>query len=85
VKKWFYDRLKETDILVIYDKQGYIGLSLAAEIGAAYILNKPTIFLEEPSDAGIKAILKFSANFKVISSKKLVNELVKLKKRMEKA
>ena len=44
VLKWFYDRLKEADVLIIFDKNGYIGLSLAAEIGVAHILKKPTLF-----------------------------------------
>lgn len=77
VTKWFYDCFPRADILVIYDKDGYVGLSLAAEIGVAHIIKKPTYFIEKPTDAGLWTLLKFSDNFKVVSSKKLVKELSK--------
>lgn len=79
VKKWFYNRLKEADILVVFDKNGYVGLSLAAEIGAAHILGKPTLFLEEPEDAGIRALLRFSPNFRVVPFENIIEEIKKLK------
>jgi len=79
VISWFYDRLKEADVLVIFDKNRYVGPSLAAEIGAAHILGKPTLFLEEPEDAGIRALLQFSPNFKIVSTENITNELKRLK------
>lgn len=75
VKKWFYDRLKDANILVIFDKEGYVGLSLAAEIGAAHILKKPTFFIKEPKDDGIGALLHFSDNFKIVPIKQLKKKL----------
>lgn len=78
VTKWFYERLKESDVLIVFNKQGYVGLSLAAEIGVAHILKKPTIFLAEPKDAGLKALLGFSKNFKIIPLKKLIPEFKNL-------
>ncbi len=75
----FYDKLREADILVIFDKDGYVGFSLAAEIGAAQIMGKPTFFIDEPQDAGLKAMLKFSPNFKIIPKELLAEELETLK------
>ncbi len=79
-KKWFYDRLMDCDIMIVFDKNGYLGLSTAAEIGATYVLNKPVFFLESPEDFGIRAILEFSRDFKVVAIKNLLSELKKLKK-----
>jgi esterase/lipase len=53
VKKWYYDQLRKCDAIVVFDLGGYIGLLVAAEIGAAHILEKPVFFLEKPSDEGI--------------------------------
>ena len=78
VTKWFYDRLMDCDAMIVFDKDGYVGLSAAAEIGATYVLNKPVFFLESPKDFGIRAILEFSENFKVVPIKNLLNELKKL-------
>ncbi|MDP2967029.1 MAG: hypothetical protein Q8N87_01310 [bacterium] len=80
VTKWFYDRLIDCDAMIVFDKDGYVGLSAAAEIGATYVLNKPVFFLESPNDFGIRAILEFSENFKVVPLKNLVSELKRLKK-----
>jgi hypothetical protein len=79
VKKWFYEQLKKCDAIVVFDLGGYIGLSVAAEIGAAHILEKPVFFLEKPSDEGILALIKFSKNFKIVPKEKLVKKLKKLK------
>jgi hypothetical protein len=78
VKKRFYDELRKCEIVVVFNKSGYIGLSVAAEIGAAYVLNKPVFFLEPPKDHGLKALLKFAKNFQTISPKKLINKLKEL-------
>lgn len=80
VSKWFYDRLRNCDAIIVFDKNGYVGLSVAAEIGAAYALEKPVFFLEMPKDYGIRALLNFSENFKVVPIKTLINELRKLQK-----
>lgn len=79
VTKWFYDRLMDCDAMIVFDKDGYLGLSAAAEIGAAYVLNKPVFFLEPPEDFGLRAILEFSGNFKVVPFKNLESELKKTK------
>jgi hypothetical protein len=79
VKKWYYDQLRKCDAIVVFDLGGYIGLSVAAEIGAAHILGKPTFFLEPPSEGGILALIKFSKNFKVVPKERLIEELKKLK------
>jgi hypothetical protein len=79
VKKWYYEQLRKCDAMVVFDLGGYIGLSVAAEIGATHILEKPVFFLEKPSDEGILALIKFSKNFKVVPKERLVEELKKLK------
>jgi len=79
VTKWFYKKIKECDAMVVFDKQGYVGLAAASEIGAAYILKKPVFFLEEPEDVSIKAMIRFVPNFKVAGLEKLIREL-RLKK-----
>jgi hypothetical protein len=71
--------LRKCDAIVVFDLGGYVGLSVAAEIGAAHILEKPVFFLEKPSDEGILALIKFSKNFKVIPKERLIEELKKLK------
>jgi esterase/lipase len=78
VKKWYYDQLRKCDAIVVFDLGGYIGLSVAAEVGAAHILEKPVFFLEKPSDEGILALIKFSKNFKVVPRENLVEELRKI-------
>jgi esterase/lipase len=84
VKKWYYDQLRKCDAIVVFDLGGYVGLSVAAEIGAAHILEKPVFFLEKPSDEGILALIKFSKNFKIVPKEKLVKELKNLNaKRIE--
>jgi len=65
--------------MIVFDLGGYVGLSVAAEIGAAHILGKPVFFLEKPSDEGILTLVKFSKNFKIVPKEKLINELKKLK------
>jgi hypothetical protein len=79
VKKWYYEQLRKCDAIVVFDLGGYVGLSVAAEIGAAHILEKPVFFLEKPSDEGILALIKFSKNFKMVPKERLVEELKKLK------
>jgi len=79
IKKWYYDQLRRCDAMIVFDLGGYIGLSVAAEIGAAHILEKPVFFLEKPNDEGILALIKFSKNFKIVPKEKLINELKKLK------
>jgi hypothetical protein len=78
VMKWFYDRLMDCDAMIVFDKDGYVGLSAAAEIGAAHILEKPVFFLEKPEDDGIKSLLKISPNFKIVSEERLLGEIEKL-------
>jgi len=75
VKERFYRLLRECDVVVVFDKDGYIGLSVAAEIGAAHILGKPTLFIEEPEDIGLRALLRFSPHFKVVPLRRLPEEL----------
>ncbi|MDP3093751.1 MAG: NUDIX domain-containing protein [bacterium] len=79
VTGWFYEKLRQADILVIFDKEGYVGLSLSAEIGAAQIMGKPTFFIAEPKDAGLRAMLRFSKNFKIVPPEVLIEELETLK------
>jgi len=71
--------LRKCDAIVVFNLGGYIGLSVAAEIGAAHILGKPTFFLEKPGEGGILALIKFSKNFKIVPRERLVEELKKLK------
>jgi hypothetical protein len=78
VKKWYYEQLRKCDAIVVFDLGGYIGLSVAAEIGAAHILEKPVFFLEKPSDEGILALIKFSKNFKIVPREDVVKELKNL-------
>jgi len=80
----YYERLKNCDLMIVVDINGYIGLSVAAEIGAAYILEKTVFFLEEPRDGVIKALLKISSNFKVVSLENIIDELKKLKDEKQK-
>ena len=80
VIRWFFEQLKDCEAIIVFNKDGYIGLSTAAEIGAANVLDKSLFFLEPPEDFGIRAISEFSKNSKVIPLKDLVNELKKLKK-----
>jgi esterase/lipase len=77
VKKWYYEQLRKCDAVIVFDLGGYIGLSVAAEIGAAHILEKPVFFLEKPNDEGILAVIKFSKNFKIVSKTDLMDELKK--------
>ena len=79
VKKWFFNQLRNCDAMIVFDIDGYIGLSVAAEIGAIYILEKPVFFLEKPKDVAIQALLEFSKNFKIVPPEKLIDELRKLK------
>jgi len=78
--RWYYERLKSCNLMIVVNKDGYIGLSVAAEIGAAHILEKPVFFLKEPEDDGIKSLLKISPNFKIVSEKRLLGEIEKLNK-----
>jgi len=84
IKRWYYERLKSCDLMIVVNKDGYIGLSVAAEIGAAHILEKPVFFLEEPKDDGIKALSKISPNFKVVPLENIIDELKKLKDKKQK-
>lgn len=79
VKKWFYKELRRCDVIIVFDKNGYLGVETSAEIGSAYILNKPVFFLEEPKDHGMKSFLKLSKKFKVVNAERLVDELMALK------
>ena len=74
VTKWFYEKLRECDAMLVFDKKGYIGLAASSEIGAAYILKKPVFFLEYPEDASIRAMLEFADNFRVVTLEELVKK-----------
>lgn len=44
------EKIREADFLYIYNPGGYIGKSVAMELGWALALNKPVYALEEPDD-----------------------------------
>ncbi len=56
IEEKFLNSLRKADIVYVINKNGYIGLSAAMEIGFANAIKKPVYCLEEPSDYGLKVI-----------------------------
>jgi len=75
VKKWYYDQLKKCDVMLVFDINGYVGVSTAVEIGMAHLLEKPVLFLEKPEDHGILALIEISKNFRIANAEKLADEI----------
>src|SRR3989304_4876295 len=55
IKKWFFKPIDETDILYVYNPNGYIGKAVMAEIGYAKRAGKK-IFTLEKSDEPIVSL-----------------------------
>lgn len=62
-KEFYFNRIEESDLVLIYDKDGYIGLSTAMEIQFSLDDNRhrPVRFLYEPE--------KIECNVLIISTK----------------
>ncbi len=52
----FGNLIKTADLLIIYNKDGYVGLSTAMEIQKAIDSNVPVVFLFEPEAIEFKAL-----------------------------
>jgi hypothetical protein len=53
----FFPKIDNCDYLYVFDQDGYIGLSVAAEIGYAFAKKKTIIAKEIPKDLGMRALI----------------------------
>lgn len=65
-------KIKMADVIYVYNKNGYAGVSLTLEIGAALILNKP-IYAYSDKDSELVRLVLFREIIK--SPKELYNKL----------
>lgn len=53
----FFPKIDNCDYLYVFNPEGYIGISVAAEIGYAFAKKKKIIAKELPQDLGIRALI----------------------------
>jgi len=67
------DFVRKAEVIFVYNKDGYVGNSTIAEIGAAHVLNKPVFALtKEVEDNSIKVLI----DEEVKTAKDLIKKLL---------
>lgn len=71
-------RIREADIVYVYNPEGYIGVNTTLEIGAAHALNKPIFAFspEKPYEDGGEMCREILINDIVTTPEQLVKKLI---------
>ena len=52
-----FDRIDRSDAVLLIDPEGYVGRSVAADLGYAFARNKPIYALETPEDPALAVLV----------------------------
>ncbi|HSX41031.1 MAG TPA: hypothetical protein VLF21_00095 [Candidatus Saccharimonadales bacterium] len=69
----FLKNLKQSDVVYVVATGGYVGLSVAVEVGFAAALGLPIIFSEEPAEDAFKALSAGTLDMGAVSVQKLAS------------
>lgn len=80
-ENYFFEQIEKADIVLVYNKkkeEGEIGINAAVDVGYALGRNKRVIFLFEPQDAGIRALITYGKrNIEIVNPERIINRLKK--------
>ena len=82
VENWFFNQIENSNCLVVYNKNGYVGINTSCDIGYALAHKKPVILLYKPKDMGIRGLEK-AGLVKIVEVGKIKEYLKDLRVSME--